>query len=144
MKEFKKTPCPKCGEPPRCIIGAFNVYVDANTGEKVAIGKPFGGKGLHTFECGGGHQWAAEPAEEEKGLRVPEDYVDYSECNCDQALLYLAIIDAMVTFRSESDYPWSADKPLYKMAEKLVEKFKKDYGWDESKLPTRLKRLEEK
>lgn len=76
-------------------------------------------------------------------MRVPKDYIDYSECNCDQALMYLAIIDGLIKHQPTPDSAWGADKPLYEMARKLVEKFKKDYGWNDSKLPARLKRLEE-
>lgn len=75
-------------------------------------------------------------------MRVPEDYVDYSECNCDQALLYLAIIDALIKTQPYPDCQWGANKPLYEMAKKLVEKIKGDYT--NLDLPARLKRLEEK
>lgn len=60
-------------------------------------------------------------------MRVPELYIDYSECNCDQALLYLSIINRMVEFALECDYCTSKEKQLYETAIVMVEKFKKDY-----------------
>lgn len=61
-------------------------------------------------------------------LRVPRDIFDYTTCNCDQALTYLAIVDAMVQWRLQSDEPWvKKETELFTMAEKMIREFLDDY-----------------
>lgn len=64
--------CPKCGCPPRNVIGVFKVRVGVSldpksgkldkTGE-MRVHKPVSGHPL-TLECGGGHQWTTEEVPE--------------------------------------------------------------------------------
>ena len=57
--------CPKCGCPPRFVLGTFQVRVGVSaqgdrlvpTGEK-RVGKPVGHASL-ILECGGCHQWVS-------------------------------------------------------------------------------------
>lgn len=61
---YKRTLCPKCGEPPQYVIGPFLVRVYTRTGERSSIySKPM--PGPHEFECGGGHLWPAEPEKDD-------------------------------------------------------------------------------
>lgn len=71
--KFNNPLCPKCGCPPRSILGTFQVRLGVTqtrapngsvgqeftrTGEQ-RVGKPVGQQPL-TLECGGGHQWMTE------------------------------------------------------------------------------------
>ena len=64
--------CPRCGCPPRYMLGNFQVRVGISvaqgsitkTGEKF-VGKPTPG-GTQLLECGGGHQWLAELVPEQR------------------------------------------------------------------------------
>ena len=63
---FEITRCPRCGEPPRVVVGDFRVFVDLATGKILSlVGRAV--KRGHEFKCGGGHQWPAEREAEEHG-----------------------------------------------------------------------------
>jgi hypothetical protein len=76
--KLDKPLCPKCGCPPRYIVGAFEVRMGIvpreddgfrRTGKR-HVGRVLGN--VSKAECGGGHRWNVEVEEDIDGAEVED------------------------------------------------------------------------